>query len=160
MQQQSGPCYPRICFYILIRYTLHLDAFSSNIVTSTSAPTHPGVVLREWIPKGMTVTEAAKCLGVARVTLSKLLNGSAGISAEMALRLSRWLGTPPDVWLRIQAQYDLWEADQRGGDAKKIIPIIPTPPSEFKRLLLDPKSPSELPVPDRGSLDRRTPEAI
>lgn len=50
-------------------------------------PPHPGEVLREWIPEGMTVTEAASALFVARVTLSKILNGNAGISAEMSLRL-------------------------------------------------------------------------
>ncbi|NBO83004.1 MAG: addiction module antidote protein, HigA family [Betaproteobacteria bacterium] len=49
-------------------------------------PPHPGEVLREWIPQEMSVTQAAECLYVARVTLSKILNGNAGISAEMALR--------------------------------------------------------------------------
>jgi addiction module HigA family antidote len=52
-------------------------------------PPHPGEVLREWIPAGMTVTEAASALYVARVTLSKILNGNAGISAEMSLRLAK-----------------------------------------------------------------------
>ena len=76
-------------------------------------PPHPGAVLREWLPEGMTVTEAAAALQVARVTLSKILNGSAGISADMALRLSQWLGTSPDLWLGLQIQYDLWQAEQR-----------------------------------------------
>lgn len=76
-------------------------------------PAHPGEVLKEWIPEGMTVTAAAGQLGVSRVTLSKILNGKAGISAEMALRLSAWLGTSPEVWLEMQSARDLWEAEQK-----------------------------------------------
>lgn len=75
-------------------------------------PAHPGEVLREWLPEGMTVTQAAKDLQVSRVTLSKVLNGKAGVTAGMALRLSAWLGTSPDVWLGMQTQYDLWQAEQ------------------------------------------------
>lgn len=56
-------------------------------------PPHPGEVLKEWLPDGMTVTQAAQSLRVDRVTLSKLLNGRSGVSASMALRLARWLGT-------------------------------------------------------------------
>ena len=73
-------------------------------------PAHPGEVLREWMPEGMTVTAAAKELQVSRVTLSKILNGQAGITAGMALRLSIWLGTSPEVWLGMQTQWDLWQA--------------------------------------------------
>lgn len=76
-------------------------------------PAHPGEALREWIPEGMTVTTAAEQLGVSRVMLSKILNGRAGISADMALRLSAWLGTTPEVWLEIQSARDLWEAEQK-----------------------------------------------
>jgi addiction module HigA family antidote len=65
-------------------------------------PAHPGEVLREWLPEGMTVTEAAKELQVSRVTLSKVLNGKTGVTAGMALRLSVWLSTSPDVWLGMQ----------------------------------------------------------
>ena len=68
--------------------------------------------MREWLPEGMTVTDAA-ALHVARVTLSKILNGSAGISADMALRLSQWLGTSPDLWLGLQTQFDLWQAGKQ-----------------------------------------------
>ena len=73
-------------------------------------PAHPGEVLREWLPEGMTVTQAAQELHVARVTLSKVLNGQAGISAVMARRLAAWLGTSPDMWVNMQANYDLWQA--------------------------------------------------
>jgi addiction module HigA family antidote len=74
-------------------------------------PPHPGEILREWLGE-LTVTEAAEALQVSRVTLSKILNGKSGISADMALRLSQWLGTSPDVWLGMQNQYDLWQASQ------------------------------------------------
>jgi addiction module HigA family antidote len=76
-------------------------------------PPHPGEVLREWIPDSMTVTTAAKELQVSRVTLSKVLNGKGGITAGMALRLSAWLSTSPDVWLGMQTQWDLWQAEQQ-----------------------------------------------
>ncbi len=76
-------------------------------------PAHPGEVLREWIPEDMTITSAAKALQVSRVTLSKVLNGKAGVTAGMALRLSAWLGTSPDVWLGMQTQWDLWQAEQQ-----------------------------------------------
>jgi addiction module HigA family antidote len=58
----------------------------------------------------MTVTQAARELHVARVTLSKVLNGQAGISAVMARRLAVWLGTSPDMWVNMQANHDLWQA--------------------------------------------------
>ena len=61
----------------------------------------------------MTVTDAAASLKLARVTLSKMLNGNAGISADMALRLSQWLGTSPDVWMGMQTQFDLWQAGKQ-----------------------------------------------
>jgi addiction module HigA family antidote len=76
-------------------------------------PAHPGEVLREWLPDGMTITSAAKALLISRVTLSKVLNGKAGITASMALRLSAWLNTSPDVWLGMQTQWDLWQAQQQ-----------------------------------------------
>ncbi len=75
-------------------------------------PPHPGYVLREWIPETMTVTDAAKALKISRVSLSKILNANSNISAEMAIRLSQWLGTSSDVWLTMQVKYDLWQAEQ------------------------------------------------
>ncbi len=84
-------------------------------------PAHPGEVLREWIPVTMTITSAAQALQVSRVTLSKVLNGKAGVTASMALRLSAWLGTSPDVWLGMQTQWDLWQAGQQPGP--KIKPL-------------------------------------
>lgn len=81
-------------------------------------PPHPGELLREWIPEGMTVTHAAEALGMSRVMLSKILNGRAGVTADTALRLAKWLGTSPDLWVGMQGQYDLWQA------AKKALPRI------------------------------------
>ena len=75
-------------------------------------PPHPGEVLRELCiePLGLSVTEAAEGLGVSRKTLSAVLNGRAGISPEMALRLSIAFDTTPESWLNQQTQFDLWVA--------------------------------------------------
>jgi antitoxin HigA-1 len=75
-------------------------------------PAHPGRVLREWLGD-MRVSEAAARLHVSRVTLSRILNGKAGISAEMSLRLSQALGTSPALWIDLQTQYDLWQASRK-----------------------------------------------
>lgn len=75
-------------------------------------PAHPGEVLREYLPEGMSVTEAARRLGVTRQSLSAILNRRAGISADMALRLSTALGTSAEMWLSMQTAYDLWRAEQ------------------------------------------------
>lgn len=74
-------------------------------------PPHPGEVLREWL-EGISVTEAARRLGVTRAALSRILNGKAGISADMALRLSAALGTSAESWLGMQADRELWQAGQ------------------------------------------------
>ena len=76
-------------------------------------PAHPGEVLREFLPEGLAVTEAARRLGVTRQALSALLNGRAGLSAKMALRLEAALGTSAEMWLEMQAGYDLWQARQQ-----------------------------------------------
>lgn len=77
-------------------------------------PPHPGEIIRELCvePLDLTVTEAAEALGVTRKTFSTLLNGKAGISPEMALRLSKVFGRTPEGWLRLQSQFDLWKAEQ------------------------------------------------
>lgn len=75
-------------------------------------PPHPGTVLRDYLGS-VPVTTAAKHLGITRAGLSRILNGSAGISAEMALRLSEALGTSPELWTGMQAQYDLWKASKK-----------------------------------------------
>ena len=77
-------------------------------------PPHPGEVLRELClePLDLTITDAATALGVSRKTLSAILNGRAGISPEMAIRLSIAFNTTPESWLNQQSQYDLWLARQ------------------------------------------------
>jgi len=75
-------------------------------------PPHPGLVLREYLG-GLAVSEAAAHLGVSRVTLSRVLNGRAGISADLALRLADALDTTPELWAGMQSQYDLWVASRR-----------------------------------------------
>ena len=80
---------------------------------------HPAAVLRDDVlpALGLNVTQAAEQLGVSRVTLSRVLNGRAAISPEMALRLQAWLGKErggdAGLWLRLQANYDLWQAQER-----------------------------------------------
>jgi antitoxin HigA-1 len=75
-------------------------------------PPHPGRLLREYLGP-MPVGEAARRLRVARSTLSRILNGRAGVSASMALRLSDAFGNQPYIWLGLQQQYDLWHASRR-----------------------------------------------
>lgn len=78
-------------------------------------PPHPGEVIRELClePLGISVTAAAKALGVSRKNLSELLNGKIGISPEMALRLAIAFDTTPESWLTQQMHYDLWQTKQR-----------------------------------------------
>jgi len=91
-------------------------------------PPHPGETLREDVlpALGLTVTEAAAQLGVTRAALSRVLNGRAAISPEMALRLEGWLGVEnggrADGWLAQQAAFDLWKARMAGMPAVKRAP--------------------------------------
>jgi antitoxin HigA-1 len=75
-------------------------------------PAHPGEVLKDYLGD-ITVVEAARRLGVTRAHLSRILNGRAGISAAMSLRLSAALRTSPDFWLKMQIQHDLWREQQK-----------------------------------------------
>lgn len=75
-------------------------------------PPHPGSVLRDYLGD-VSVTAAAGHLGVTRAALSRILNGSAGISAEMALKLGDALGTSPELWVGMQTQYDLWQLSKK-----------------------------------------------
>ena len=78
-------------------------------------PPHPGEVLRDLClpPLGLTVTDAARALDVSRKTLSAIVNGRAGVSPEMAVRLSLAFGTTAESWLLQQVQFDLWHAERR-----------------------------------------------
>lgn len=77
-------------------------------------PPHPGEIIKEacLAPLGLSVTKAAECLGVSRKTLSAIINGRAGISPEMAVRLSIAFDTTAESWLNQQSQFDLWKAEQ------------------------------------------------
>jgi addiction module HigA family antidote len=85
-------------------------------------PAHPGEVLREWIPEDISVGQAAEALRINRVTLSNVLNGKSGMSANLALRLATWLGTSAEMWVQMQAQWDLWQAQQQ--PRPKIKPLV------------------------------------
>ena len=78
-------------------------------------PPHPGGIVRRQClePLGLSVTRAAKGLGVTRQALSELLNGHAGVSTEMAVRLSKAFGSSPETWLGMQMAYDLWQVRER-----------------------------------------------
>jgi antitoxin HigA-1 len=83
---------------------------------------HPGGILARYITD-RSVTEVARHLGVTRPALSRVLNGKAGISADMALRLGEGLNTDPDFWLRLQTQRDLWVASQKRRKRVKPLPL-------------------------------------
>lgn len=84
-------------------------------------PPHPGRVVRQDCiePLGLTVTEAAKVLGVTRQALNNLVNGKAGISPEMAVRVSKAFGGSPEMWLRLQMNYDLAQLQLDHIDVKR-----------------------------------------
>ena len=78
-------------------------------------PPHPGEIVK-WDclePLGLSVTRAAQGLGVTRQALSDLVNGKAGVSVEMSIRLSLAFGSTPETWLAMQTAYDLWQARDR-----------------------------------------------
>lgn len=81
-------------------------------------PPHPGEIVREMCiePLGLTITQAAKGLGVTRKTLSLLLNGHASISPEMAIRLSKAFGRSPESWLELQSLYDLAQISKQAAN--------------------------------------------
>ena len=78
-------------------------------------PPHPGGIVRRQClePLGLSVTEAARGLGVTRQALSELINERTGVSVEMAIRLSKAFGSSPEAWLGMQMAYDLWQARER-----------------------------------------------
>lgn len=85
------------------------------MTTRMHNPPHPGEVLQDTVlAEGrITVSELANKLGVSRVALSRVVNGKAAISADMALRLAAGLGTSAESWLQMQAAYDLWQAAKK-----------------------------------------------
>jgi len=88
-------------------------------------PPHPGELLREDYlkPLGLSVTRAARALGVTRKTLSAVVNEKAGVSPAMAYRLAKALDTSPELWINLQAQYDLWQARELDlGTVQRLVP--------------------------------------
>lgn len=84
-------------------------------------PSHPGEILREMFIKehNLTITEVAKGLGVARANLSAIVNEHAGISPELAIKLSEAFGNTPQFWINLQKNYELWHAERKV-DSKNI----------------------------------------
>jgi addiction module HigA family antidote len=87
-------------------------------------PAHPGRLLAYYV-EGRSVTEVARHLGITRPALSRILNGKAGISADMALRISEAFNTDPEFWLRLQAQRDLWVASKKKRAKVKPLAVRP-----------------------------------
>ena len=83
-------------------------------------PAHPGRLLAYYL-EGRSVTEVARHMGVTQPALSRVLNGKAAVSSEMALRIAEAFNTDPELWLRLQAQRDLWVASQK--KRKKVKPL-------------------------------------
>lgn len=91
---------------------------------SSRAPTHPGEILREDVLPALniSVTDAAKELRISRQTLHRLMAGEIAVSPEMALRLGRWCGNGPNIWLKMQITHDLWHAEQAMAEDLAAIP--------------------------------------
>ena len=87
---------------------------------SLKNPVHPGEIIKHDClePLGLSVTHAAQVLGVTRPTVSKLINGRASISPEMAVRLAKAFGSTPEFWLRLQLNYDLAQVNARSDEIK------------------------------------------
>ena len=92
--------------------------------TSKIPPVHPGELLREDVlpALGITVSDAARELRISRQTLHRILSGTMAVSPEMAVRLGKFCGNGPGLWLRMQAAYDLWLAERRMREEIKRIP--------------------------------------
>ncbi len=90
-------------------------------------PTHPGKIIKDdyLAPLSLTITDMANTLGVSRKTLSKIINKRGAITPEMALRLARAFDTSPDLWLNLQKNYDLWQAEHDPKEWRQVKPLSP-----------------------------------
>ena len=88
-------------------------------------PTHPGRIIKEDYlrPLSLTITEMATTLEISRKTLSKILNERGAVTPDMALRLSRAFDTTPDLWLNLQKNYDLWQAEHSSKEWLRVKPL-------------------------------------
>lgn len=95
--------------------SITLTSIDEGRIMAVRNPPHPGGIVRRQClePLGLSVTRAAEGLGVTRQALSDLVNEKAGISTEMAIRLSKAFGSTPETWLGMQMAYDLWQARER-----------------------------------------------
>jgi addiction module HigA family antidote len=89
-------------------------------------PSHPGAILHEFYfqPLKLNITEAAEKLQITRPNLSAIINGKAGISAMMALKLAKAFKTTPQFWMNLQANYDLWQASKQAEGLNKIPQLV------------------------------------
>ncbi len=96
-----------------------------RIVRDARPPTHPGAILREDVlpALGLSVSEAARQLGVTRQTLHRIMSEKTSITPAMAARLGRFCGNGPGLWLRMQQAYDLWHAERLLDAALEKIPV-------------------------------------
>jgi len=90
-------------------------------------PTHPGLIVKKDYlePLSMTITELSSILGVSRKTLSKIINERSSVTPDMALRLSRAFETSPELWLNLQKNFELWQAEHTSKAWKRVNPIPP-----------------------------------
>ena len=88
-------------------------------------PIHPGKIIKEDYlkPLSLTITDMANTLGVSRKTLSKIINKRGAITPDMALRLARAFDTSPDLWLNLQKNYDLWQAEHGSKEWRQVKPL-------------------------------------
>ena len=90
-------------------------------------PTHPGKIIQEDYlkPLSITITEMAATLGISRKTLSKIINERGAIIPDMSLRLARAFDTTPELWMNLQTNYDLWQAEHISKDWQRVKPLSP-----------------------------------
>ena len=91
----------------------------------TRQPAHPGTIIKGdyLVPLSISIKDMASALGVSRKTLSKIINERGSITPDMALRLSRAFDTTPDLWLNLQKNYDLWQAENLSSGWKTVQPL-------------------------------------
>jgi len=90
-------------------------------------PTHPGKIIQEDYlkPLSLTITEIAAKLKVSRKTLSKIINERGAVTPDMSLRLARAFDTTPELWMNLQKNYDLWQAEHISKDWQRVKPLSP-----------------------------------
>lgn len=93
--------------------------------TMKRKPTHPGVIIKQDYlePLSMSIKDTAEILGVSRKTLSKIINEGGSVTPDMALRLAMAFNTTADLWMNLQKNYDLWQAETASKDWQRIKPI-------------------------------------